>query len=165
MLEHLAWHTVRASAPVEDKEAASQILQGRARRSPWHAPYARRPPPPSGRPRSGPGGGGGGVRSRSGGGPRYGPPRVYPRGTAPPGPPVGPPGSRLPTPHGPGPTWRPGCPRGPRGNAGAGQLTPGRHGARRPLAPLLETAQRPRPTGPVPPGHPPATPRAGGLHR
>ena len=24
---------------------ASNILQGRARRSPWHAPYARRPPP------------------------------------------------------------------------------------------------------------------------
>ena len=45
MLEHLAWHAVHAAAPVEDKEAASNILQGRARRSPWHAPYARRPPP------------------------------------------------------------------------------------------------------------------------
>ena len=44
MLEHLAWHTVHAAAPQEDKEAASNILQGRARRSPWHAPYARRPP-------------------------------------------------------------------------------------------------------------------------
>ena len=27
------------------KKAASNILQGRARRSPWHAPYARHPPP------------------------------------------------------------------------------------------------------------------------
>ena len=45
MLEHLAWHAVHAAAPVEDKEAASHILQRRARRSPWHAPYARRPPP------------------------------------------------------------------------------------------------------------------------
>ena len=45
MLEHLAWHAVRAAAPVDDKEAASNILQGRARRSPWHAPYARRFPP------------------------------------------------------------------------------------------------------------------------
>ena len=44
MLEHLAWHAVHAAAPVDDKEAASHILQGRARRSPWHAPYARRPP-------------------------------------------------------------------------------------------------------------------------
>ena len=45
MLEHLAWHAVHAAAPVDDKEAASNILQGRARRSPWHASYARRPPP------------------------------------------------------------------------------------------------------------------------
>ena len=45
MLEHLAWHAVHDAAPVDDKEAASNILQGRARRSPWHAPYARRPPP------------------------------------------------------------------------------------------------------------------------
>ena len=44
MLEHLAWHAVHAAAPLDDKEAASHILQGRARRSPWHAPYARRPP-------------------------------------------------------------------------------------------------------------------------
>ena len=44
MLEHLAWHAVHAAAPSDDKEAASNILQGRARRSPWHAPYARRPP-------------------------------------------------------------------------------------------------------------------------
>ena len=45
MLEHLAWHAVHAAAPMDDKEAASNILQGRARRSPWHAPYAQRPPP------------------------------------------------------------------------------------------------------------------------
>ena len=45
MLEHLAWHAVHAAAPVDDKEAASNILQGRLRSSPWHAPYARRPPP------------------------------------------------------------------------------------------------------------------------
>ena len=45
MLEHLAWHAVHAAAPVNAKEAASHILQGRARRSPWQAPYARRPPP------------------------------------------------------------------------------------------------------------------------
>ena len=44
MLEHLAWHAVHAAAPADDKEAASNILQGRARRSPWHAPYAWRPP-------------------------------------------------------------------------------------------------------------------------
>ena len=30
---------------MDDKEAASNILQGRARRSPWHAPYARHSPP------------------------------------------------------------------------------------------------------------------------
>ena len=45
MLEHLAWHAVHAAAPVDNKEAASNILQGRARRSPWHTPYAWRPPP------------------------------------------------------------------------------------------------------------------------
>ena len=45
MPEHLAWHAVHTAAPVNDKEAASNILQGRARRSSWHAPYARRPPP------------------------------------------------------------------------------------------------------------------------
>ena len=45
MLEHLAWHALHAAAPVDDKEAASNILQRRARRSPWHTPYARRPPP------------------------------------------------------------------------------------------------------------------------
>ena len=45
MLEHLAWHAVHTAAPLEEKEAASHIRQGRARRSPWHAPYAQRPPP------------------------------------------------------------------------------------------------------------------------
>ena len=45
MLKHLAWHAVHAAAPVDDKEAAPDMLQGRARRSPWHAQYARRPPP------------------------------------------------------------------------------------------------------------------------
>ena len=41
----LAWHAVRAADPVDDKDAASHILHGRARRSLWHAPYARRPRP------------------------------------------------------------------------------------------------------------------------
>ena len=45
MLEHLAWHAVHAAAPVDDKEAASNILQGRAQSALWHAPYTRRPPP------------------------------------------------------------------------------------------------------------------------
>ena len=44
MLEHLAWHAVHAAALVDDKGVASNILQGRAQRSPWHAPYAGRPP-------------------------------------------------------------------------------------------------------------------------
>ena len=44
-VEHLARHAVHAAAPADDKEAATNILQGRARRSPWHAPYTRRPPP------------------------------------------------------------------------------------------------------------------------
>ena len=46
IMEHLAWHAVHAAAPAEDREAVSHILQGRARRSPWHAPYAQRAPPP-----------------------------------------------------------------------------------------------------------------------
>ena len=44
MLDHLAWHAVHAAAPVDDKEAASHILQGRAQRCCWHDPNARRPP-------------------------------------------------------------------------------------------------------------------------
>ena len=56
MSEHLAWHAVHAAAPAEDKEAASHILQGQARRSPWRPLYAQRPPPPQGgRPRGCPG--------------------------------------------------------------------------------------------------------------
>ena len=60
MLEHLAWLAVHAAAPADDKEAASDILQGRARRFPWHAPYARRPPPHGDEeaPRAAPGTGG-----------------------------------------------------------------------------------------------------------
>ena len=118
------WHGKRCTppAPAKDKEAASHILQGRAQRSLWHAPYAQRPPPPpGGRPRGGPGGGRGGGR-RSPGGRRCSPPGVHPLGT---GPLVGPPGSGLPTPHGPGTPRGPGCPRGPRSDAGEGQLTPG----------------------------------------
>ena len=45
MVEHLAWHAMHAAALVDDKEAASHILQERARRSLWHAPYARHPLP------------------------------------------------------------------------------------------------------------------------
>ena len=45
ILVHLGWHAVHAAALVDDREAASHILQGRAQRCPWHAPYARRPPP------------------------------------------------------------------------------------------------------------------------
>ena len=63
--------------------------------------------------------------------------------------------------HSPG-TWRP---RQTRGDACERQLTPGGRGERRPLASLLEPAQRPRPPGSVPPGHIPTTPGAGGLHR
>ena len=33
------------------------------------------------------------------------------------------------------------------------------------MAPLMEPAQRPRPARPVPPGHAPAAPGAGGLYR
>ena len=50
MLEHLAWHVVHASAPEESREAATQILQGKARWSLWHPTYIRRivaPPAPS----------------------------------------------------------------------------------------------------------------------
>ena len=55
MLQHLACHAVYDAAQVEDKEAASHILQGWARRSPWHAPDAQRPPRPSSWPRGGSG--------------------------------------------------------------------------------------------------------------
>ena len=45
MLEHLAWHAVHATACAESKVVASQILRGRAQRSAWHAPYAKRHQP------------------------------------------------------------------------------------------------------------------------
>ena len=45
MMDHLAWHAVHAAATAEDREAASLILQGKARRSPWHAPYTQCRPP------------------------------------------------------------------------------------------------------------------------
>ena len=115
---------------------------------------------------------GGGPRRRRGGGTRSGPKNrrcrptwVHPRGTGPPGPPVGPAGNGLPAPHGPGAPRRPGCPSGPSGNADAGWLTPGGRGGRRPTAPLMESAQRPRSARPVPPGSAPAAPGAGGLYQ
>ena len=80
-------------------------------------------------------------------------------------PPCGPPWEELPTPHGPGTTRGPGCPSGPRSDAGEEQLTQPGHSGRRPLAPLLEPAQRPRPTGRVPPGHTLTTPGAGRPYR
>ena len=124
MLEHLAWHGAHAAAPADDKEAASNILQGRARRSPWHAPYARRPPPQAAdhadgdeeAPRGGPG-------DRQCGPTRV---HVHPRGAgppgppgspSPPGPPVGPAGNGL---SGCGAPGCPGCAGEPSGDADAG---------------------------------------------
>ena len=152
MLEHLAWHAVHAAAPVDEQEAASHILQGRARRAPWHALYAWRPPPQAAGHAEGeeeaPGvAPGAGVAAQQG---------SIPAGLAPSGPPVGPAGNGLPTPHGPGSPRRPGCSSGLSGNADAGQLTPGGRGGRRPMPPLMEPARPPRPTRPVPPGHFPA---------
>ena len=124
-------------------------------------PVRPAPPAPGGRPRRRRGGG-----TQSGpGNPRCGPTRVHPRGAGPPGPPVGPAGNGLPAPPGPGASRSPGCPSGPSGNADAGRLTPGGHGGRRPMAPLMEPAQRPRPAKPVPPGHAPTAPGTGGLNR
>ena len=160
MLEHLAWHAVHAAAPVDDKEAASNILQWRARRSPWHAPYARRPPPQAADHADGdeeaPGaapGTGGAAQQRS-----------IPAGLASPAP-LWAPGNGLSAPHGPGAPGSPGCPSGPSGDADAGRLTPGGHGGRCPMAPLVEPAQRPCTARPVPPGHAPAAPGAGSLYR
>ena len=62
-------------------------------------------------------------------------------------------------------TGSPGCPSTPRGDADAGRLKTGGHGGRRPMAPLLKPAQRPRPARSVPPGHAPAVPGARGLYR
>ena len=139
MLEHLAWHAVHVASPVDDKEAASNILQGRARRSPWHAPYARRPTPKAAdhadgkeeAPRAAPGTGSAAQQGS------------IPAGLAPLAPSVGPAGNGLPAPHGPGAPGSPGCPSGRSGNADAGGLTPGGHSGRRPMAPLMEPAQRP----------------------
>ena len=86
-----------------------------------------------------------------------------PRGW-PPWPAVGPAGNGLPSPHALGAPGSPGCPSGPSGNADAGRLTSGGHGGRRPMAPLVEPAQRPCPARPVPPGHAPAAPGTGGLY-
>ena len=122
MLEHLAWHAVHAAAPVDNKEAASNFLQGMAPRSPWHAPYARRPPPQAAAhadgdeeaPGAAPGTGGAGQ------------PGSIPAGLAalapltPPasrGPPVGPAGNGL---SGCGAPGCPGCAGEPIGDADAG---------------------------------------------
>ena len=91
MLEHLAWHAVHAAAPVDDKEAASNILQRRARRSPWHASYARCPPPQAADHADG-------DEEATGAAPGTGG-AVHPRGACPPGPP----GSPSP----PAPPWAP----------------------------------------------------------
>ena len=124
MLEHLAWHAVHAAAPADDKEAAANILQGRARRSPWHAPYTRRPPPQAADHADGgeealgaaPGAGGAappGSMSIPAGLPPHGPPGS----PGPPGPPVGPAGNGL------SGCGAPRCPGGagePGGDADAG---------------------------------------------
>ena len=115
MLEHLAWHAVHAAAPVGDKEAASNILQGRARRSPWHAPYARRPPPQAvdhadgdeEAPGAAPGTGGAAQ------------PGSIPAGLAPLAPLWAPAGDGL-APHGPGALGCPGCAGEPSSDADAG---------------------------------------------
>ena len=60
-LEHLAWHAVHAAAPVEDKEAASHILQIAVA-----CPVRPAPPTPGGRTRGSPGGRGGGAKSGHG---------------------------------------------------------------------------------------------------
>ena len=161
MLEHLAWHAVHAAALVDDKEAASNILQGRARRSPWHAPYARRPPPQAAdradgdeeAPGAAPGTGGAAQQGS------------IPAGLAPLAPLWAPLGTGSPHPMAPAHPGALAAPGGPSGDADAGRLTPGGHRGQRPMAPLVEPAQRPRPARPVPPGHAPAAPGAGGLYR
>ena len=105
---------------------------------PVACPVRQAPPAQGGRPHRRRGGG-----TRSGpGSRRCSPTRIHPRGTGPPGPSVCPAGNGLRTPHGPGTPGRPGCSGGPSGNADAGQLTPGGRGGRRPMAPLMEPAQR-----------------------
>ena len=46
LIEHLAWHAVHPAAPAEDREAASGILQQKARRSCGTPPAPSAPPPP-----------------------------------------------------------------------------------------------------------------------
>ena len=124
MLEHLAWHAVHAAAPADGKEAAANILQGRARRSPWHAPYTRRPPPQAADHADG----GEEAPGAAPGGRRCGPTRahVHPRGAGPPGPPdsPGPPGPLVgPAGNGLSGCGAPRCPGGtsePGGDADAG---------------------------------------------
>ena len=124
MLEHLAWHAVHAAAPADDKEAATNILQGRARRSPWHAPYTRRPPPQAADHTDG----GEEAPGAAPGGRQCGPTRVHvhPRGAGPPGPPgsPGPPGPPVgPAGNGLSGCGAPRCPGGagePGGDADAG---------------------------------------------
>ena len=122
MLKHLAWHAVHTAAPADDKEAASNILQGRARRSPWHALYACRPPPQAADHADG-------DEEAPGAAPgdrRRGPTRVHPREAGPPGPPgsPGPPGPPVgPARNGLSGCGAPGCPGcagEPSGDADAG---------------------------------------------
>ena len=135
-LEHLAWHAVQAAG------GGLRHPPGLDTEIPVACPVRPAPLPSGGRPRGGPVGGRGGIGRGPGGG-RCSPSGFHPRET---GPPVNPPGSGLPTPHGPGTPRIPGCPSGPRSDASTGQLTPGGCGGRCPLAPLLEPAKWPRPT-------------------
>ena len=123
MLEHLAWHAVHAAAPADDKEAASNILQGRAQRSPWHPLYARRPPPQAAdhadgdeeAPGAAPGTGGAAQRGSMSITTELAP--LAPGSPGPRGPPVGPAGNGL---SGCGAPGCPGCTGEPSGDADAG---------------------------------------------
>ena len=124
MLEHLEWHAVHAAAPADDKEAGSNILQGRARRSPWHAPYAQRPPPQAVHHADGDEealeaalGTGGAAQPGSMSIPAGLAPPGPPGSPCPPGPPVGPAGNRLSR---CGAARCPGCAGEPSGDADAG---------------------------------------------
>ena len=142
MLEHLAWHAVHAAPPGGRQGGGLPHPPREGTEVPVARPVRPAPPASGRQPRRRQGGG-------TLGGPRGGrcsPTRIHPRGTGPPGPPVGPAGGGLPTPHGPRTPRRPGGSSGPGGNADAGQLTPGGRGRKRPMAPLLEPTQRPCPT-------------------
>ena len=176
MLERLAWHAVHATAPAEDRGAASDILQGRARRSPWQATYDKQdqpPPSPPQRPakwrpqeterRRGPRRG---RRRRTQARGAVMRPAMGPSSRGSPLPRCGPPWGGGPRPPGPGASPGPGRACRPGGaTTCVGQLTPGRRVRRCLLAALLEPAQRPCPAGPLSQRHPPATPRASGLRR